>query len=196
MSTRRIQTLVTGLILAATPAAAATQPKAPPDVTVYIQASQPIAALYLATSQASVMFRSIGVEVAWVAGNPKRPAEGLALDVQLAADTPVRLLPGALARSFPYAGSDKPITVFYDRVERRAAETSTPERMLLAHVLVHEITHVLEAIDRHSATGIMKAQWTAADYAVMARQSLGFDADDVYWIRRQLHKPQPLLPVQ
>jgi hypothetical protein len=28
---------------------------------------------------------------------------------------------------------------------------------LLAHVMAHEITHVLEGIDRHSSEGVMKA---------------------------------------
>jgi hypothetical protein len=135
------------------------------------------------------MFRSVGVEVAWISGRPRHPAGASCIEVQLAVDTPSSLLPGSLAQSYPYADPAKPITVFYDRVLRRAEETGTPERMLLAHVLVHEITHVLERIDRHSATGIMKPQWTASDYAAMARRPLPFGEDDIYWIRRRLEQP-------
>ena len=41
--------------------------------------------------------------------------------------------------------------------------------MLLAHVLVHEITHVLEGVDRHTGQGVMKARWTEDDLALMAQ---------------------------
>jgi hypothetical protein len=159
--------------------------KPTPDVTVYLTSAQ-ATPTYLATSQASTMFRTIGVEVAWVTGKPKHPADGAWIEVQLAADTPASLLPDALAESHPYAGKAKAIIVFYDRVQRRAEESGTPERLLLAHVLVHEITHVLERIDRHSASGVMKAHWTIADYAAMACHPLGFDADDIYWIHQHL----------
>jgi hypothetical protein len=50
---------------------------------------------------------------------------------------------------------------------------------VLAHVLVHEITHVLEGIDRHSATGIMKDRWDDNDYFEMRRKPLRFAQKDV-----------------
>jgi hypothetical protein len=50
---------------------------------------------------------------------------------------------------------------------------------LLAHVLVHEITHVLEGISRHSATGIMKDRWDDNDYSEMRRKPLRFAQEDV-----------------
>ncbi len=36
--------------------------------------------------------------------------------------------------------------------------------MVLAHVLVHEITHILEGLNEHSQEGIIKARWTFQDY--------------------------------
>ncbi len=193
MSCNRMTALVANAALAtailASPARAAVLRKPHPDLTVYIAASQPTAPTYQATSKASAIFRSIGVEVAWVTGKPKHPTEGTAIEVQLATDTPDPLLPGALAVSHPYNPTMRTITVFYDRVQRRSQESGTPERMLLAHVLVHEITHLLEGSERHSASGVMKAHWTSADYATMARRPLGFDADDIYWIHRYLENP-------
>jgi hypothetical protein len=32
-----------------------------------------------------------------------------------------------------------------------------PPTFVLAHVLVHEITHILQGIDRHSESGVMKS---------------------------------------
>jgi hypothetical protein len=61
---------------------------------------------------------------------------------------------------------------------------------VLAHVLVHEITHVLEGIDRHSATGIMKAHWNYNDYLEMRRKPLPFAHEDVNLIYDGLKAPR------
>jgi hypothetical protein len=50
---------------------------------------------------------------------------------------------------------------------------------LLAHVLVHEITHILQGISRHSPTGIMKGQWDYDDYFEMSRRPLPFAQKDI-----------------
>ena len=57
-----------------------------------------------------------------------------------------------LAYALPFEGTH--IVVFYDRVEECVRADLFPT--LLAYVLVHEITHILQEITRHSATGIMK----------------------------------------
>jgi hypothetical protein len=68
------------------------------------------------------------------------------------------------------------IRVFYDRVWSQARSLRT---QLLAHVLVHEITHVLQGIDRHSDSGVMKAVWTGEDYSQMRVEPLPFAPEDV-----------------
>jgi len=35
---------------------------------------------------------------------------------------------------------------------------------LLAHVIVHEITHLIKGTDEHSESGILKQRWEPADY--------------------------------
>jgi hypothetical protein len=59
-------------------------------------------------------------------------------------------------------------------------------RSAMAHVLVHEITHLLEGVDRHSATGIMKARWSEGDYFEMRRKPLPFAQEDVNLIHAGL----------
>ncbi len=54
--------------------------------------------------------------------------------------------------------------------------------MLLAHELVHEITHILQCLDRHSETGVMKARWTADDYCEMRWKPLTFTPEDIQLI--------------
>jgi len=53
-------------------------------------------------------------------------------------------------------------------------------------VLVHEITHILQGVDRHSAQGVMKAQWDDNDYSAMAWKPLPFSPIDVELINRGL----------
>jgi hypothetical protein len=53
--------------------------------------------------------------------------------------------------TLPYEGTH--IVIFYDRVQAAIA----PGRVttLLAHVMAHEVTHMLEGIPRHSAEGVL-----------------------------------------
>ena len=51
--------------------------------------------------------------------------------------------------------------IFYDRV-RKIKPNKIPA--VLAHVMVHEVTHILQGICRHSASGVMKAQWDEEDF--------------------------------
>ncbi|MBV8905225.1 MAG: hypothetical protein JOZ22_16475 [Acidobacteriia bacterium] len=96
--------------------------------------------------------------------------------------TPVGFRPGALASAQEFEGVH--ISVFSDRVEDACSLRTMP--VLLAHVFAHEITHVLEGIDRHSHDGLMKAHWTGRDIAQMASHPLAFDPHDVDLIHKGL----------
>jgi hypothetical protein len=45
--------------------------------------------------------------------------------------------------------------------------------------MVHEITHLLQGIGRHSATGVMKEVWTAGDFGGMRLRPLSFTPLDI-----------------
>jgi hypothetical protein len=124
-----------------------------------------------AMDQASEMFADIGVSLVWRFGSPSRP-EARSIAIEIVTGPPAKFMPGTLAYAFPYEGLH--IRVFWDRIRGYA----TP-REVLAHVMVHEITHILEGEPRHSAEGIMKAHWTAADVSAMARKPLGFAPEDI-----------------
>jgi hypothetical protein len=89
---------------------------------------------------------------------------------------------GALAEAYPFA-LEHNISIRYDRVHNSAGISRDLEPILLAHVLVHEITHVLQCVDRHSETGVMKARWTTDDYYEMRWKPLEFTSEDVELIR-------------
>jgi len=122
---------------------------------------------------ASRIFSEIGIEIQWYSTRrcPARDAIVVTLSEHAPADRP----PGTMAYALPYEGTH--IVVFYDRVLARAGRGA--EFRLLAYVLVHEITHILQGTDVHSDTGIMKAQWDCQDHFDMRRNRLGFTKTDV-----------------
>jgi hypothetical protein len=89
--------------------------------------------------------------------------------VSFVTSTPKTFHPGALAYALPYEGVH--IEVFYDRIAQ-ADPDLVPS--LMAHVIVHEITHILQGIDRHSTGGIMQAVWGSSDYIQMKRGQLRY----------------------
>jgi hypothetical protein len=127
------------------------------------------------------MFDQIGVALVWrgLKHCPERPRP---IVIRLSVDTPRKAFPGALAVSYPFEGVH--IRVFYDRV--RTVTPSCPLPVLLAHVVAHEIGHILQGDDRHSASGVMKRCWDLSDFWRMAHRPLPFTALDIREIRRGL----------
>jgi hypothetical protein len=149
-------------------------------VTVCMDPSADGREIRAAQKLASKMFARIHVGIDWRELR-SCPVGGNALQVSLSEHTPEHQLPGALAYALPYEGSH--IVVFYDRVRK-----SDPNRVTyaLAYVLVHEMTHILEGITRHSKRGIMKAQWDRDDHFEMGLERLEFAPEDVDLIYRGL----------
>jgi len=76
------------------------------------------------------------------------------------------------------------VVLFYDRVLRAALPEVVPH--LLGHVLAHEIVHMLQGVERHSNSGVMKPYWDDRDYAEMLGARLKFTKDDIDLIHRGL----------
>jgi hypothetical protein len=131
-----------------------------------------------ATAKASSLFLSAGVKLEWHGEVSDCKGHPDAMVVSIRATTPKAFHPGALAYAYPYEGVH--IEVFYDRIAQ-ADPGLLPS--LMANVIVHEITHILQGIDRHSASGVMKAVWTSSDYTLMKRGLLRFTAVDEEMIR-------------
>jgi hypothetical protein len=146
---------------------------------------------YLAQWETSKLLARAEVHVEWIHGSTCQSSA--AIRVHLTVQTPGNLLPGSLAFCRPMAGDD--IRVLYDRVQ--ALVTPAHESHLLAYILAHEIAHILEGTGRHSATGIMKAQWTPQDYADIASGKLTFTSEDIELVHggvivRQAHLNAPV----
>jgi hypothetical protein len=149
-------------------------------LTVYLRdnAAVPLTVRVSALNLANQMFATIGIHMDWHSGEPPRTSSTRLIGIELAAHTPPNLLPGALAYAIPYEGVH--IRVFYDRIEGEVVPSL--RTVLLAHVLVHEIAHILQGIDRHSDSGVMKALWTRQDHFQMGVGPLPFTPQDVLLI--------------
>jgi hypothetical protein len=160
-------------------------------VIVYVEndASVPNSVLFPSKAFASELFAGVGIRIDWRAGRRSESQlvrEG-AVAVRLAR-TPKQFKLSDAAFAFPYGKAH--ITVLYDRLawsERRPGLATT----LLAYVLVHEITHKLEGICRHSSAGVMKSNWAENDYYEMEKKTLPFASEDIDLIQRGLAQRYP-----
>jgi hypothetical protein len=138
-----------------------------------------------AQALAGKMFAKIGISLDWGKGEPAGSAGDSSqppIFIELVRGTPENRMPGALAYALPYEGAH--ITVFFDRIEKRPNPS-----MVLAHVMVHEITHLLQGVSRHSDAGVMKARWTEMDFGAMRMRPLPFAQDDVALIYSGMAQP-------
>jgi hypothetical protein len=118
------------------------------------------------------MFAAIGIALEWAKGKPTGESAQPPIIIEVRTGAPENFKPGSLAYALPYEGSH--ITVLVDRIENMGAPSN-----VLAHVMVHEITHILQGLSRHSATGVMKERWTAWDLSGMRWRPLPFTPSDI-----------------
>jgi hypothetical protein len=131
------------------------------------------------------MFAAIRVELRWHEP-PLCPAKAARpVFLTFAIHTPEAYFRGALGVALPLEGSHA--WVFYDRAQR-AARDDIGLTALLAHVMAHEIAHVLQGTIRHSESGILKANWSDTDCARMAYFPLKFTREDEILIHKGLEE--------
>lgn len=150
-------------------------------VTAFIDGGDDTGVIDRATTQASQAFELIGVRLDWHRHSfPCRADRSQHIRIRIITSTAPDYHRGALAHAFVYEGVN--IEVFYDRVSKAIARQSVP--ILLAHVLIHEITHMLQGIERHADSGVMKGHWSHPDFARMKNRTLPFTAEDILFIHR------------
>jgi hypothetical protein len=176
---------IRNLALAMWLAGAAARASEPPQkLAVYVEVQTPdrLTIVPLAKHWAGKMFAEIGVVVEWT-GSRGADDSAEPIVIEIVSNTPREIRPESLGYSVLHTSNR--ITVFLDRVEL----LSYPA-IVLAHVMVHEITHVLEGIGRHSETGVMRAHWRGAEYCEMRRKPLPFAPEDVHLIHEGLARRQ------
>jgi hypothetical protein len=142
-------------------------------------------AVQRAESIAGGMFVQAGVVIEW---HRDRACPSDAIRISFSDGTNRKFRPEALAYALPYEKTH--IEVFYDRLQQHGSGRLP---ILLAHVLVHEITHILQGVCRHSKSGVMMARWGTDEYNEMAFKPLPFTQVDVQLIQIGLDARESLM---
>ena len=165
------------LLLAAGAAAGSAAETREPDVVVYFHhGSESAAIIGSAEARAQRMLASVGISVAWRLGTADYHGRAEVIEAVLTERAAKDFRPGSLACATLGVQAGIRIEILHNRVRAAGPPAAVPS--MLAHVLVHEITHVLEAVSRHSESGVMKAHWDTDDFRNM-RGPLPFAAEDV-----------------
>jgi len=156
------------------------------DLTVHVQPTTLPGPAYLAYAerQAGQILATAGVHLRWTTAMPSDSDNlcGPPILIRFPSGEPRISNPRALAYSVPLNTQVGNIDVFWDRVTKASARNLCPLPNLLAHVLAHEIVHVLEAVAYHAPTGLMREAWTYQDYFEMLRDNLRLTPTDVFLV--------------
>jgi hypothetical protein len=156
------------------------------NITIHVQDTQLPGTTYLtyAEKEASQILAAAGFQIRWTEAMPDdSPGCGPPIVVRFTVGEQSPSYPRAIAYSLPYNPQESGITVFWDKLTNVSARTLCPEGDLLAHVLAHETTHILQALERHSETGLMRASWTNEDYYQMLRGWLPLTPVDIQLVQ-------------
>jgi hypothetical protein len=167
-----------------------------PDVSVCVKNSYlvPPGVLERAKHMASGMFKAADVNLVWVETEEggRRSGAPLHLDVTLVTSPSwsANKRSDALAQAHPFALNSDAITIRYDKLLQTIGPDKELATALLAHTLAHEIGHMVENVDHHSESGVMKPRWDGGDYREMSWKPMEFAPEDVLLMRQGLREWQ------
>jgi len=180
------------LLAAATGAWAGDAGRAPNRaVTTCLSPGGNAAILFQGREVATRVLKQAGIRLEWRNDEHSCVAAGRGIVIEVSFATPKDRPSDALAYAMPFERTH--VVLFYDRVLSSAAPAMVP--YLLGHVLAHEIVHMLQGTDRHSASGVMKAHWDNHDYTEMLNWRLHFTEEDILLIQGGLARPPRPAPV-
>ena len=186
-------------------------------VTLYNRAALPAGQLAAATATLQRIFRFSQITLQLESGDldapdgklftyptPPRPGQAAAAACNARPDITLEIRnsaapgmpPVILGVSQPLATRGLNVIIFNDRVKRIALQSNRPYPAVLAHVIAHEIGHVLLRTHSHAKSGLMSSQWNDQEYNRLANGVLLFSRDESNQLLRTIHRdgcPSPLL---
>jgi len=153
--------------------AEAPKPEAQLTVRVYNLAKVPHQTLQLAEETAAWIFRRSGIELRWVdcpISTPDIPTLSECAPTTDPLTASIRILPQPISERFALPAAkfgvafppDK-VFVFFDRVQSATKDTGFSRPKVLAHIMAHELGHLLIQPEVHSTTGIMTENLLSKD---------------------------------
>jgi len=139
----------------------------------------------------AAMFSQIGVNLTWHTGTSdcdRLPGQsvGTAFKIRWAEHAPCTSPAGTLASARPFGASGTSVTIYEAPLQRFLSKYANAPELVLAYVLAHELAHVMQRLDHHSDSGILKTNWSYREYYKMLSGTLTFTAQDADLIRAGL----------
>ena len=159
-------------------------PTAPLSVHVYNFAHAPAATVARAEKEAARILKEAGIESTWI-DCPLTSAEmdtvpacretgPTKLTLRIILEAAASLKKEMLGFALPAPDGAIHASVFYSRVLDLAAGRVASGAQILGIAAAHEIGHLLLGLEKHSATGLMRAQWTLSDLQLATVEQLRF----------------------
>jgi hypothetical protein len=140
--------------------------------------------------ETSQIFRKSGIGIDWILcrtaetiqecpnPTPSSPAVRMVSRFQLVKDRVHRETMGYATGNFATVSVD-----FAQDLEKLGMGR-TPE--ILAHVIAHELGHVLLPGPAHAVSGIMRANWNTTDWTLIQQKRLNFTTEQARFLRAEL----------
>jgi len=165
-------------------------------VLIHNYAHLPSQVLSDAKDRTSLIFRKIGVEVAWAdcplanedpTSYPECPAvvDATQLFLRIFPMTAAKVQDGGQA--FVMA---RIANIFWNRVEEQAQRLNVSAPRLMGHTIAHELGHLLLGSNSHSPAGIMTARWDATTVTRICQEGLYFNHQQSELIRSEVRQRQ------
>jgi hypothetical protein len=176
-------------------------------ITVYDGARLPPGIIAPAFEDLRAILRRAGIDVEVISGDltapeashlelPAPPRKGAELAaacrarrdiaLEILKTAPPQYKPSILGYAQPLASAGLNVRVFNDRIRWAAAEGKHTHSTFLAHVMAHEIGHVLLRSGEHSSWGLMSPAWREHDHAWMSRSLMFFSRQQATAMRMEL----------
>ena len=168
------------------------------DITIRVHAEAEDVAAWLPTAQALVdrIFAELSLSVSWVDCVSEvnsmcdRAPAGAEFVIRLRRQRTDRASHGCGVSLRPHAAPGHYITLFVDCIRAASDTLGTPESVLGAYTIAHEIGHLLLPVG-HASRGIMRARPDRLDWARAERGGLRFQPSEVQQIRSALQRRTP-----
>lgn len=166
-------------------------------LSVYNDASVPEQVLAKAEREAARIFRQAGVKLVWIPCSPSRrqgASDPGCVNRMGGSHLAVRIVPwsstsGGAVFGMAFLsteGQGAYSDVFYDSVEKLHEDCHIDIATLLAHVIAHEVGHLLLGQHAHTELGIMRPKWQGEELRSLAMGGLLFTPSQIESFKARL----------
>jgi hypothetical protein len=78
-----------------------------------------------------------------------------------------------------HSGTGVLATIYFDRVDKKAAQTNTSAPSLLGRTIAHELGHLLLGTSEHAVEGLMRSEWTPDELRIGRAADWSFTATEI-----------------